>query len=80
MAIKNLETKISKGYQTVVPAKLRKAYGISPGDRIIWEEGKGEIRIRIKKKKSLQEIIGMVSGREETDAVELKKKAQRGEL
>ncbi|MEM2481413.1 MAG: AbrB/MazE/SpoVT family DNA-binding domain-containing protein [Candidatus Hadarchaeales archaeon] len=80
MAIKNLETKISKGYQTVVPAKLRKAYGISPGDRTIWEEGKGEIKNQDQKEKELQEIIGMVSGREGMDAVELKKKAQRGEL
>jgi len=74
------ETKISKGYQTVVPAELREAYGISPGDRIVWEEEKGEIKIRVRKKKTLKDIIGIVSGREKTDAVELKKKAQRGEL
>jgi len=74
------ETKISKGYQTVVPAELREAYGISPGDRIVWEEEKGEIKVRVRKKKTLKDIIGIVSGREKTDAVELKKKAQRGEL
>jgi len=74
------ETKVSKGYQTVVPAELREAYGISPGDRIVWEEEKGEIKIRVRKKKTLEDIIGIVSGREKTDAVELKKKAQRGEL
>ena len=74
------ETKISKGYQTVVPAKLREAYGISPGDRLIWEEERGEIKVRVRKRKTIEDIVGIVSGKEETDAVEWKKKAQRGEL
>lgn len=74
------ETKISKGYQTVVPAELRKAHGISPGDKLVWGEEKGEIKVRVRKRKTLEDIIGIVSGKEKTDAVELKKKAQRGEI
>jgi len=74
------ETKISKGYQTVVPAKLRDAHNISPGDKLVWEEEKGEIKVRVRKKKTLEDIIGIVSGKEKTDAVVLKKKVQRGEL
>lgn len=74
------ETKISKGYQTVVPADLRAAHGISPGDRLVWVEEKGEIKVRFKKRKTWEDITGIVSGKEKTDAVELKKKAQRGEL
>jgi len=72
------ETKISKGYQTVVPAKLRKSRGISPGDRLVWEEEKGEIKIKVKKRKTLKDIAGMINVG--GDAVEWKKKAQRGEI
>jgi len=72
------ETKISKGYQTVVPADLRKAHGISPGDKLVWEEEKGEIKVRVRKRKTLADITGMVN--DGGDAVEWKKRAQRGEL
>lgn len=72
------ETKVSKGYQTVVPSGLRKAYGIVPGDRLVWEEERGEIRVRVKKRKTLADITGIISV--ESDAVQLKHKAQRGEL
>ena len=72
------ETKISKGYQTVVPSDLRQAYGIAPGDRLVWEQERGEIRVRVKKRKTLADITGIVSV--ESDAVQLKHKAQRGEL
>jgi len=72
------ETKISKGYQTVVPAELRESCGISPGDRLVWEEVKGEIKIKVKKRKTLKDIVGMINVG--GDAVEWKKKAQRGEI
>jgi|CryGeyStandDraft_6_1057127.scaffolds.fasta_scaffold228074_2 AbrB family looped-hinge helix DNA binding protein len=72
------ETKISKGYQTVVPAKLRDAHDISPGDKLVWEEEKGEIKVRVKKRKTLKDIAGMINVG--GDAVEWKKKAQRGEI
>ena len=74
------ETKISKGYQVVVPAKLRKKYCLIPGDRLLWEDRKGELRVRIRKRLTWKDIAGMVAGEKRTNAVELKKKAQRGEL
>jgi bifunctional DNA-binding transcriptional regulator/antitoxin component of YhaV-PrlF toxin-antitoxin module len=72
------ETKISKGYRTVVPAKLRKAHDISPSDRLVWEEEKGEIKIKVRKRKTLKDIAGMINVG--GDAVEWKKKAQREEI
>ena len=72
------ETKVSKGYQTVVPSDLRQAYGIEPGDRLIWEQERGEIRVRVKKRKTFADIAGIISV--ESDAVQLKHRAQRGEL
>ena len=71
------ETKVSKGYRTVVPSDLRRAYAIAPGDRLVWEQEGGEIRVRVKKRKALSDIAGIVSV--ESDAVRLKHKAQRGE-
>jgi bifunctional DNA-binding transcriptional regulator/antitoxin component of YhaV-PrlF toxin-antitoxin module len=72
------ETKVSKGYQTVVPAEFRKAHDISPGDRLIWEEAGGVIKIKVRKRKTWDDITGMINVG--GDAVEWKKKAQRGEL
>ena len=72
------ETKVSKGYQTVVPSNIRRAYGIAPGDKLVWEAERGGIRVRVKKRKTLADIVGIVSV--QSDAVELKRKAQRGEL
>lgn len=72
------ETKVSKGYQTVVPSELRKDYDISPGDKLVWEEEKGEIKVRVRKRKTLADITGMIKAG--GNAVEWKKRAQRGEL
>lgn len=71
------ETKISKGYQTVVPAHIRKAHEISPGDRLVWREEGGDVTIEVRKRKTLQDIEAMISigG----DAVKAKREAQRGE-
>ncbi|RLG59688.1 MAG: AbrB/MazE/SpoVT family DNA-binding domain-containing protein [Candidatus Hydrothermarchaeota archaeon] len=73
-----METKISKGFQVVVPSIIRNKFGIKEGDSLIWELHDDIIIIRPKKKKTIESIVGIVSV--EADAVELKKKAQRGRL
>ncbi|MCK5661205.1 MAG: AbrB/MazE/SpoVT family DNA-binding domain-containing protein [Methanosarcinales archaeon] len=70
------ETKISKGYQTVVPSKIRKAYGIMPGDILNWNDTEEGILVQPRKKRTLQDIIGLV--KTEGDAVESKKSVQKG--
>lgn len=70
------ETKISKGYQTVVPSKIRKAYGIMPGDILDWNDTEEGILVQPRKKRTLQDIIGLV--KTEGDAVESKKSVQKG--
>jgi AbrB family looped-hinge helix DNA binding protein len=70
------ETKISKGYQTVVPAKIRKAYGIMPGDILNWTDTKRGILVQPRKKRTLQDIAGIVKA--DGDAVESKKRIQKG--
>ncbi len=73
-----MKTKISKGYQTVVPKEVRARFGVKPGDSLIWEERGNEVVVKPKKKTTIEDIIGIISV--EADAVELKKKAQKGEL
>lgn len=62
----------------MIPAELREAHGISPGDKLVWEEEKGEIKVRVKKRKTLADITGMINAGD--DAVGWKKRAQRGEI
>ena len=32
-----IETKISKGFQTVIPSNIRKMFKVSPGDIVEWK-------------------------------------------
>ncbi len=70
------ETVISKGYQTVVPAKIRKAHKIVPGDVLEWIDSEKGIMVQPRKKRTLKDITGLV--KEEGDAVETKKQVQKG--
>ena len=70
------ETLISKGYQTVVPAKIRKAHKIMPGDILEWIDSEKGIIVQPRKKRTLNDIIGLVKS--EGDAVESKKRIQKG--
>lgn len=72
------ETVISKGYQTVVPAKIRKAHKIVPGDVLEWIDTEKGIMVQPRKKRTLKDIIGLVKGEREGDAVETKKRVQKG--
>lgn len=72
-------TKISKGFQTVVPSEIRKKFGVDPGDILEWTPTEDGAEVKFRKKLSLKDIAGIVKSGEKTDAVELKKRAQRGE-
>ena len=73
------ETIISKGYQTVVPAKIRKAHKIAPGDVLEWSDTEKGIIVQPRKKRTFQDIIGLIKTKGLPDAVELKKRIQKGE-
>ena len=70
------ETVISKGFQTVVPAKIRRAHDILPGDVLEWIDSEKGIMVQPRKKRTLKDIIGLVKG--DGDAVESKKRIQTG--
>lgn len=70
------ETVISKGYQTVVPARIRKDHRIMPGDVLEWIDTEQGILVQPRKKRTLQDIVGIVKSG--GDAVESKKMIQKG--
>jgi bifunctional DNA-binding transcriptional regulator/antitoxin component of YhaV-PrlF toxin-antitoxin module len=62
----------------VIPAEIRKKWGIGPGDFVEWKEGSEGIIVEFNKEVTFEDVYGMIKD-VETDAVELKRKAQRGE-
>lgn len=73
-----IKTKISKGFQTVVPKEIRKKLGLVPGDSITWEEKRdGTVVVKPKKKKSLDDVVGIIAVG--GDAVADKKRVRQGE-
>jgi len=70
------ETKISKGFQTVIPSKIRKIYKINAGDILDWTDTEDGILVQPRKKRTLQDITGLI--KTEGDAVESKKIVQKG--
>ena len=74
-------TRIYKGFQTVVPSDIRKKIDLKQNDKLDGGiDSNGDIKIKVKKEKTLDDLSGLISLPYETDAVELKKKSQRGEL
>jgi AbrB family looped-hinge helix DNA binding protein len=71
------KTKISDGYSTVLPAEIRKALNLIPGDILQWDIKDGVITIQPRKKVTLSGICGVIS--KGGDAVSDKKKIQTGE-
>jgi AbrB family looped-hinge helix DNA binding protein len=70
------ETKLSKGNSTILPAAIRNALNLEPGDILEWRMDGETIRVVPRKRVMLDNIIGMIS--HGGDAVESKKKAQTG--
>ena len=71
------QTKISEGYSTIIPAEIRKALNLTPGDILLWDINDGTISIKPRKKVTLSGICGVISSG--GDAVKDKKKIQSGE-
>jgi len=70
------KTKISKGFQTVIPSAVRDRFGVEPGDYAEWEEGPHGLVVRFRKRKRLRDLAAI--GAAPADAVDVKKRVQRG--
>lgn len=54
------ETKISKGYQTVIPAEVRKAFSIGVGDKLLWRILNKGVVVTGKKKRKEDPLLAMI--------------------
>ncbi|MHA1263913.1 MAG: AbrB/MazE/SpoVT family DNA-binding domain-containing protein [Candidatus Helarchaeota archaeon] len=68
-----IRTKLSKGFQTVLPAEIREKLKVLPGDDIIWSIVGDEVFIRVKKRRiedPIRELIGKFSTEKDDNATE----------
>ncbi|KUO41452.1 MAG: hypothetical protein AVW06_04380 [Hadesarchaea archaeon DG-33-1] len=66
-----IRTKVSKGFQTVMPAEIREKFGIGPGDEVVWAMFGDEIFVRVRKvrgKDPLLTLLGAFRTEEKIDA------------
>ncbi|HEV2139038.1 MAG TPA: AbrB/MazE/SpoVT family DNA-binding domain-containing protein [Nitrososphaerales archaeon] len=74
-----IRTRISKGFQVVVPSELRRQYKLDVGDEVIWEVGGRAVTTEFHKKPSLLNIVALGRSGTRGSSVELKKRVQKGD-
>lgn len=72
------ESRVSKGFLTVVPKSIRSATKIAEGDRLSWSVEGRRIVVVPRRVKTIHELEGLISNG--GDAVSDKHRAQRGQL
>jgi len=77
---REIRTKISKGYQVVVPSELRKQFGIAEGDEVLWIASDRGVTTEFRKRPSIMNIAALGNSGLKGSSVVLKKKIQKGEL
>ena len=76
-----VSSKIYKGFQTVIPSKIRNEMDITVEDTLNWRIEKDVIIVEVEKQRPLSDLAKFaISLDEETDVVEIKRKSGRGEL
>ena len=74
-------SKIYKGFQTIIPRKIRNEIGITLEDTLNWRIEKDVIIVEVEKQRPLSDLAKFaISLDEESDAVDLKRKSGRGEF
>lgn len=76
-----VSSKIYKGFQTIIPSKIRNEIGITLEDTLNWRIEKDVIIVEVKRQRPMSDLAKFaIALDEETDAVDLKKKSGRGEF
>jgi bifunctional DNA-binding transcriptional regulator/antitoxin component of YhaV-PrlF toxin-antitoxin module len=70
------ESRVSKGYLTVVPKRIRRAANIAEGDRLAWSLEGGRIVVAPRRARSLKDVTALIS--HGGNSVTSKRRAQRG--
>jgi bifunctional DNA-binding transcriptional regulator/antitoxin component of YhaV-PrlF toxin-antitoxin module len=80
--VKNMTetSKLYKGFQTVVPSKIRKSFNLDLDYILEWSiNEKGNVEVEFRKKTGFMDLAGIFTTEQPTDAVELQRKMRRGE-
>ena len=76
-----VSSKIYKGFQTVIPSKIRDEIDITIEDTLNWRVEKDVIIVEVEKQRPLSDLAKFaISLDEETDVVDIKRRSGRGEL
>lgn len=74
-------SKIYKGFQTIIPSKIRKEIGIEIEDTLKWSIKNDVIIVEVEKQRPLTDLAKFaISLDEESDVVDLKRKSGKGEF
>jgi len=69
-----------KGFQTVVPSKIRKKLDLDLNHVLEWNINKnGKVEIEFRKKTNFMDLNGLVSSKKHNDSVKLQRKIRSGE-
>jgi bifunctional DNA-binding transcriptional regulator/antitoxin component of YhaV-PrlF toxin-antitoxin module len=60
--MKKMQTMISKRGQTVIPVQIRKRYGITAGDRLIWLDDSQVIKVILASSDPIRALRGRGKG------------------
>ena len=71
-------SKVSKSNQIVVPSEFRKYYDIEVGDKISWTKTEEGILLKVEKKYTEDDIIGLIKKELPYNSVEIKKRGSKG--
>jgi bifunctional DNA-binding transcriptional regulator/antitoxin component of YhaV-PrlF toxin-antitoxin module len=55
------ESRVSRGFLTVVPKGIRRAAAITVGDVLEWEMDEDRVVVRKRKRRTLSDVTGFVS-------------------
>ncbi len=60
MSVTVEKTRLSRGNQVVVPARLRKMFGLKEGDEVVWAVLGGEVQVKFvrRRRNALTGLIG----------------------
>lgn len=67
-------TKMYKNHQTLIPKKIREEYNITEESILTWEKlNDEEIKIKVRRKRDITELDGLVKLPDKTNSLELKR-------
>ncbi len=66
--------------QLTVPKDVRERLGLKRGDRVVFEFERDSVRLRVEKRRSLEELRGSLPATRESPGKEAEREAARGRV